>query len=108
MNYIVKQSFMRKHTIINYPPGVKYDWKQQWFLFRASGICLQVMGTSFYRPQGKVMFSEASVSHSVHNRSHGYSVTAHPTCRGTTLNTTNCEQGPQGHLPVSRLSGLPH
>ena len=29
-----------------------------------------------YRPQGKVMFSETSVSHSVHNRSHGYSVTA--------------------------------
>ena len=24
------------------------------------------------------MFSEASVSHSVHNRPHGYSVTAHP------------------------------
>ena len=32
----------------------------------------------FYRPQGKVMFSEASVSHSVHNQPHGYLVTAHP------------------------------
>ena len=28
--------------------------------------------------EGKVMFSEASVSHSVHNQSHGYCVTAHP------------------------------
>ena len=26
------------------------------------------------------MFSEASVSHSVHNRPHGYSITAHPGC----------------------------
>ena len=31
-----------------------------------------------YRPQGKVMFSQTSVSHSVRNRPHGYSVTAHP------------------------------
>ena len=36
---------------------------------------------SCYRPQGKVMFSQASVSHSVHNRPHGYSFTAHP-CYG--------------------------
>ena len=35
-----------------------------------------------YRPQGKVMFSKGSVSHSVHNRPHGYSVTAYP-CYGT-------------------------
>ena len=32
----------------------------------------------FYRPQGKVMFSGASTSHSVHNWPHGYSVTVHP------------------------------
>ena len=32
----------------------------------------------FYRPQGKVIFSQVSVSHSVHNQPHGYSVTAHP------------------------------
>ena len=31
-----------------------------------------------YHPKGKVMFSEASVSHSVHNRTHSYSVTANP------------------------------
>ena len=35
----------------------------------------------FYRPQGKVMFSQASVSHSVHNQPHGYSVIVHP-CYG--------------------------
>ena len=35
-----------------------------------------------YRPQGKVMFSKWSVSHYVHNRPHGYSVTAYP-CYGT-------------------------
>ena len=34
----------------------------------------------YYRPQGKVMFSQASVS-PVHNQPHGYSVTAHP-CYG--------------------------
>ena len=34
-----------------------------------------------YRQQGKVMFLQASVSHSVHNRPHGYSVTVHP-CYG--------------------------
>ena len=40
----------------------------------------------FYRPQGKVMFSQASVSHSVHNRPHGFTrsllilVTAQSTC----------------------------
>ena len=32
----------------------------------------------FYRPQRKVMFSQACVSHSVHNRPHGYLVTAQP------------------------------
>ena len=31
-----------------------------------------------YRLQGKVMFSQASVSHSVHNQLHAYSATAHP------------------------------
>ena len=31
----------------------------------------------YYRTQGKVMFSQACVSHSVHNRPHSYSVTAH-------------------------------
>ena len=35
---------------------------------------------SYYRPQGKVMFSQASVIPS-HNRPHGYSFTAHP-CYG--------------------------
>ena len=35
----------------------------------------------YYRPQGKVMFSQASVSHSVHYQPHGYSVIAHP-CYG--------------------------
>ena len=34
----------------------------------------------FYGPQGKVMFSQACVSHSVHNQPHGYSVTANPCC----------------------------
>ena len=34
-----------------------------------------------YRPQGKVIFSQVYVSHSVDNRPHGYSVTAHP-CYG--------------------------
>ena len=34
-----------------------------------------------YRQQGKVMFLQASVNHSVHNRPHGYSVTVHP-CYG--------------------------
>ena len=33
---------------------------------------------TYDRPQGKVMFLEASVTHYVHNRSHGYLVTAHP------------------------------
>ena len=41
-------------------------------------LILQYILFCFYRPQGKVMFSQASVSHSVHNQSHGYSVTAHP------------------------------
>ena len=31
----------------------------------------------YYQPQGKVMFSEVSVSYSVHNRPHYYAVTAH-------------------------------
>ena len=35
----------------------------------------------FFRPQGKVMFSQASVSHSVYNWPHSYSVIAHP-CYG--------------------------
>ena len=34
-----------------------------------------------YRPQEKVMFSQDSTSHSVHNRPHDYSFTAHP-CYG--------------------------
>ena len=34
-----------------------------------------------YRPQGKVMFSQVSISHSVHNWPHGYSVTTNP-CHG--------------------------
>ena len=38
-------------------------------------------GTHCYQPQGKVMFSQASVSHSVHNRPHGYLDTADP-CYG--------------------------
>ena len=32
---------------------------------------------NFYRLQGKVMFSQTSVSHSIHKWPHGYSVTAH-------------------------------
>ena len=36
------------------------------------------MHNYFYRPQGKAMCSQASVNPSVHNRRHGYSVTAHP------------------------------
>ena len=36
----------------------------------------------FYRPQGKVILSEACVSHFVHNWPHGYWFTAHP-CYGT-------------------------
>ena len=35
----------------------------------------------YYRPQGKVLFSQVGVSHSVHNRPHGYSITARP-CYG--------------------------
>ena len=35
----------------------------------------------YYRLQGKVMFSQASVCHSVHNQPHHYSDTAHP-CYG--------------------------
>ena len=34
-----------------------------------------------YQPQGKEMLSQVSVSHSVHNRPHGYTVTAH-SCYG--------------------------
>ena len=36
---------------------------------------------NYYQPQGKIMLSEAYVSHSVHNRPYVYSVTAHP-CYG--------------------------
>ena len=36
---------------------------------------------TFYRPQEKVMFSQTSVCHSIYNRPHDYSVTAHP-CYG--------------------------
>ena len=43
-----------------------------------------VSGSTYYRPQGKVMFSQACISHSVHNRPHGYSVTAHP-CYGAVV-----------------------
>ena len=43
--------------------------------------CSESPETHFYRPQGKVMFSQLSVSHSVHNWPHAYSVTAHP-CHG--------------------------
>ena len=44
-------------------------------------LCLCVWNEPSYRPQGKVMFSQACVRHSVHNWPHGYSVTAHP-CYG--------------------------
>ena len=47
--------------------------------------CLQVTfflaRVRYYRPQGKLIFSQMSASHSVHNRPHGYLVTAHP-CYG--------------------------
>ena len=44
---------------------------------------MYIIWLCYYRPQpqGKVMFSEASVSQFVHNWPHGYSVTAHP-CYG--------------------------
>ena len=41
-----------------------------------------------YRPQGKVMFSHASVSHSVHNQPHGYSVIAHPSYGAVDMHPT--------------------
>ena len=46
--------------------------------------------TYYYRPQGQVMFSQASVSHSVHNRPHGYSVTAHPCYGAVSTHPTEC------------------
>ena len=45
---------------------------------------VNVSGSIYYRPQGKVMFLQACVSQSVHNRPHGYSVTAHP-CYGAVV-----------------------
>ena len=44
-------------------------------------IFIERNNVDYYRPQGKVMFSQASVSHSVHYWPHGCSVTAHP-CYG--------------------------
>ena len=40
-----------------------------------------VSSVFYYRPQRKVIFSEACVSHCVHNRPHGYLFIAHP-CYG--------------------------
>ena len=47
----------------------------------------------YYQPQRKEMFLEVSVSHSVHNRPHDYSVTAH-----------NVDTHPTGMLSCSLFS----
>ena len=44
-------------------------------------VVVVITNEGCYRPQGKVMFSQASVSHSVHSRPHDYSLTAFP-CYG--------------------------
>ena len=41
-------------------------------------VSLQSAVMIYDRPQEKVMFLQASVSHSVHSQPHGHSVTAHP------------------------------
>ena len=46
--------------------------------------------TYYYRPQWKVMFSQAFVSHSIHNRPHGYLVTAHPCYGAVSTHPTEC------------------
>ena len=63
---------MHRITNRNYWWEYRAELCYMWTLFKA------VFGGHLYRPQGKVMFF-TGVCHSVYNRPHGYSVTAHPT-----------------------------
>ena len=61
--------------------------EKEWNLFMATFS--KHVHPHYYRPQEKVMFSQASVSHSVHNQPHGYSVTAHH-CYSILLGMLSC------------------
>ena len=71
----VSDGFLRNST--------RFSYRVEIFTFVQCKFSLRVVCTEMYnyRPQGKVILSQASVSHSVHYQPHGYSVTSHP-CHG--------------------------
>ena len=72
-----------------------HDYKRSFLLIKP---WKQVIA-AFYRPQGKVMFSEACNSHSVHNRPHGYWFTAH-SCYGAVGTHPTSYKMTERHLPT--------